>query len=262
MDYDLAVQIVNYNTKNYLIKCIRDVIDDLKNSALKYQILVLDNNSNDRLEDLYEIFGNIDLSVFHSEKNLGFGGGHNYLYGKTSALNILILNPDIELIEKETFKRLLSFFNGNSGISVLGPKVVTEGNHPLEHDHGELKGFKAWYKINLGDSYWRERFDSGDVAWVSGAFLLIRSSVFSEVNGFDENFFMYKEEEDLCFRIRKQGGKVYYYPDVKVFHHSEVSSAKSKFIEKSKEYFIEKNLRNKLSYRTLSVLRRFYRKVK
>jgi len=224
--------------------------------------LALDNNSNDRLEDLYEIFGNDELSVFHSGKNLGFGGGHNYLYTKTCAQNIFILNPDIEIIEKDTFKRMLAFLNGKSRISVLGPKVVTEGNLPLEHDHGELKGFKAWYKINLGDSYWAERFDTGEVAWVSGAFLLIRSDIFNNVNGFDENFFMYKEEEDLCFRIRKQGGKVYYFPDVRVFHHSEVSSAKSKFIEKSKEYFIEKNLKNKLSYRALSILRWFYRKAK
>jgi N-acetylglucosaminyl-diphospho-decaprenol L-rhamnosyltransferase len=260
MHYELSVQIVNYNTKNYLIKCIKDIISDLKFSGIIFHILVLDNNSKDDITDIPELFRGIDIAVFRSDANLGFGGGHNYLYNLTKSTYMLILNPDIELLEINTIKTLLDYLKKHPKVSVLGPKLISHDYRAVEYDHGELYGLKSWYRNNLGESYWHERFRAGEVAWVSGAFLMIRQEIFKKVEGFDEKYFMYKEEEDLCLRVRKIGHKVYYYPFVKALHYTEASSNKSDFIESSRNYYIKKNLRGKLCYKILVVIRKIYNK--
>ena len=103
---DLNIQIVNYKTKQYIKKCLADVFSDLRSSKLDYTINVLDNNSGDDLEDLKQEHNNKNINIFYSKTNLGFGGGHNLLSKKVEANFILILNPDLEFIEKNTIERL------------------------------------------------------------------------------------------------------------------------------------------------------------
>ncbi|MGA2667500.1 MAG: glycosyltransferase family 2 protein [Ignavibacteria bacterium] len=258
MYYDLTIQIINYNTRDYLIKCIKGLITDISFCSVSYQIIVLDNNSEDDLSDLKEIFIDSDLEVYRSEINLGFGGGHNFLMKKAKASLILILNPDIEFVDKFTVSTLLTFLNNHPYISILGPRLIYQDGKTIEFDHGELTGLKSWYRNSLGDSYWIDRKNIQEVAWVSGAFFFIRKEVFENVKGFDENFFLYKEEEDLCLRVREFGYKVYYYPLVKVLHHTEVVSKKSDYIEESKRYYIKKNLEKRFRYHLLSFLRKIY----
>jgi len=262
MYHELSIQIVNYNTKNYLIQCVKDVISDLQFSDISYKILIVDNNSKDDITDLLELYKGTDIAVFRSDVNLGFGGGHNYLFRLVQSPYVLILNPDIEIIEKNTIKTLLSFLKENPGISIIGPKLVSDNYQTIEYDHGELKGFKSWYKNNLGEVHWYDRNKTEKVAWVCGAFFLIRNEVYKKVNGFDQNFFLYKEEEDLCYRCRELGFHVYYFPFVKVLHHSEVSSKRSDHIEESKRYYIKKNLEHKLQYKLLSIIRKYYRMIR
>jgi GT2 family glycosyltransferase len=86
-----------------------------------------------------------------------------------------------------------------------------------------------------------ERLVLGEVAWVSGAALLMQRSTFNEIDGFDENFFLYKEEEDLCLRIRKKGHSVLYDPNVKILHFGSVVAFKDKYFAASLAYYREKN---------------------
>jgi GT2 family glycosyltransferase len=258
MKYDLVIQIVNYNTKGYLINCLNGLLQDLHNTGIIYKINVLDNNSEDDLSDLSAKFKDVNMSVYVSIKNIGFGAGHNLLSGKDDTYFILILNPDIEFLERGTIDRLLIFMRKHPEVSILGPRIVSHDNRTLVYDHGELRGIKAWYKNSLGESYWADSNKSGEVAWISGAFFLIRKETFELVRGFDERFFMYKEEEDLCLRARKLGHKVYYYPPIKIFHHSEVTSKKSDFIEQSKRYYIQKHLEGKFKFEVVCLLRYVY----
>lgn len=251
MRYDIAIQIVNYNTKKYLLECVETVIDDLDGTNLTYTILVLDNNSDDDLTELENRFRD-NVSFYYSDKNLGFGAGHNYLSDKASSKYILILNPDVKLIEPNSIERLLKSIQGD--VKVVGPKLLTEDGQPQAHDHGELNGLHARISASLGKSYWKNQEESTESMWVSGAFVIIEREVFDAEKGFDENFFLYKEEEDLCFRIREKNYKILYEPSIKVMHYGSVVASKSKFMKKSVEYYTKKHFSKKLRYPLLILL--------
>lgn len=239
---NIAIQIVNYNTKKYLINCINGVLNDLKNSNLSYEILVLDNASQDNLKDLEENYQSKKVKFFYTDKNKGFGAGHNLLAQKSKSDYILILNPDIKFIEKNTTERLLNGLRENTKYKVSGPKLITAEKQSQPWDHGEITGLWAWFMSKTGRSFWKERNNLTKSTWVAGTFFLIERNIFEKINGFDEKFFLYKEEEDLCLRIRKLGFDIIYNPKIKVLHYGSVVASKGKFMQKSNRYFIDKHL--------------------
>lgn len=230
----LAIQFVNYKTKQYLTQSLKDVLIDLGNQE-DYKIYILDNDSGEDLSDLRQE----RVSVKNSSKNVGFGAGHNLLAKEHSAEYILILNPDIRIIEPNTITRLMQSLQETPEAAVVGPKLTTKEDTLQEWDHGELDVNSGKYSPK---SYWEERSDKGEVAWVSGAVLLIKGDAFKFIGGFDESFFLYKEEEDLCLRLRKKGLKTYYNPRITVTHYGSVVTSKSNehFVE-SIEYYNKKH---------------------
>ena len=216
----VAVQIVNYRTRVYLERCLPTVVADLKRGALTYEINLLDNDSGERLDDLTEHFPN--CRAFAAPRNLGFGAGHNLLAGETTASYLWILNPDVELVSPDTVGRLLGLLTGSDAAKAAGPKLLTAAGAAQPYDHGRLEGLRAQIALRGGHSYWRQTDTRRKVAWVSGAALLIERAAFAAVGGFDENLFLYKEEEDLCLRLRAVGGEVIYEPGVCVRHHGSV----------------------------------------
>lgn len=240
MALDLTIQIVNYQTKKYLTDCLTSIFDDLADLGLSYEILVLDNNSGDDLADLQEKYPE-QVKFYLIEKNLGFGGGHNWLAQKGEGQFILILNPDIKFVAQGTTLALTKALKESSQVAVAGPKLINE--HGIQrYDHGELNGFLAKTSLAFGGSYWRERKGAALAAWVSGAVFLIKREAFEKVGGFDEKFFLYKEEEDLCWRLRQDGWKIIYDPTVAVFHYGSVVASKGEHFIDSEEYFIKKHL--------------------
>lgn len=250
MKYDLVIQLVNYNTKKYLVDCLNDVIKDLQNSKINYVISVLDNNSNDDLKDLEEIYKDKKVFFYYSKKNLGFGGGHNFLAKKYNAKYVLLLNTDLKFIESNSIKRLYDFLieNYQNNVKVVGPKLVMKNGKSQPFDHGEFKGIFGKITNWIGNTYWKNRDEILECSWVSGAVFMVEKNVFDEIGGFDENFFLYKEEEDLCLRLREKGYKVFYNPLVKVLHFGSVVAKKSKFMKNSHKYFIDKHFKNKKRY--------------
>ncbi|MBS1492491.1 MAG: glycosyltransferase family 2 protein [Bacteroidetes bacterium] len=254
----LLIQIVNYNTREYLLKCLESLQIDLENYNEEYRIFILDNASNDNLDDVEQKFRN--TKVFYSPKNLGFGGGHNYLFKMTESKYLLILNPDLLFFEPDTIKRLFNSMAENKA-DVIGPKLIGFDKKPQIGDHGESIGFIAAIKNNLGASHWINRENPDFVAWISGGFMLLDSKYFKKINGFDEKFFLFKEEEDLCLRMRNEGAKIFYDSSVKCLHHSSVVAKKSDHIYKSLDYYIQKHYADKILYKILNPLRIFYNKI-
>lgn len=254
---NIAIQIVNYNTKAYLEACLVDLLKDLKSCNLSYGVLVLDNNSSDDLSDLKRVYGDNKLvSFYSSDKNLGFGVGHNLLASKVGSQYLLILNPDIRFVQPKTVERLLGRLISERA-SVVGPKLVTPQGKAQRWDHGELSGWRAWIALNSGGSWWKDRLGVVKTAWVSGAFFLVEREIFNGVGGFDDRFFLYKEEEDLCLRIRKMGGKIIYDPTVEVLHYGSVVAGKEKYMEAAKDYFLGKHFKHRITYKLLKFLNRF-----
>jgi GT2 family glycosyltransferase len=246
----VSVQVVNYHTRRYLERCLQSVITDLKRSGVDYEINLLDNASGERLDDLAARFPN--CRTFVAERNLGFGGGHNLLASKTDAPYLLILNPDVELVAPDTASRLLDAITSSEGAGVVGPKLMTTIGTPQPYDHGRLHGLRAQIALKGGHAYWRQTDARQEVAWVSGAALLVERAAFVALGGFDENLFLYKEDEDLCLRLRASGRRVIYEPAVVVRHRSEVVADRPRAIPEAERYFIAKHCPNRGMQRALS----------
>lgn len=251
---DLQIQIVNYNTKDSLVRCLRSLEQDLLDSPLSYTVKVIDNNSADDLNDIPAQFPQLrGVTVMKHHENNGFGAGHNVLAAGSTARLLLILNPDTEVIEKQTIARLVASLDAHDA-QVVGPELLTKTGKVQVWDHGELHGLIAKLALSIGHSYWKVQKKDTEVAWVSGAVFLITRDWFERVHGFDEAFFLYKEEEDLCVRLREHGARIVYDPSIRMFHEGSVVASKSKHIKKSLAHFIEKHFKHKKRYPFIKLL--------
>jgi GT2 family glycosyltransferase len=247
----LAVQIVNYRTRTYLERCVTTVAPDVDASGLDYEINLLDNASGEPLDDLARRWPN--CSAYVSGANLGFGGGHNLLASRTEAAYLLILNPDVEFLFPDTARRLFEALLSRPGVRVAGPKLVGADGRAQRYDHGRLHGVRAQIALRGGHSYWRELSVRQQVAWVSGAALLVERAAFVRIRGFDENLFLYKEDEDLCLRLRGAGASVLYVPDVVVRHEGSVVADRHDELARASHYYFAKHFPNRRSQKAFAV---------
>jgi GT2 family glycosyltransferase len=235
----LAVQVVNYRTRQYLERCVETVVSDLEATRLGYEINLLDNASGEELTDLAARFAG--ARAISAQTNLGFGGGHNLLAGETAAPYLLILNPDVEVIGAGSVERLLGVVLAGDGVKVAGPKLVGLDGRAQPYDHGRLHGMRASIALNGGHSYWRATDTRQEVAWVSGAAMVVERAAFTALGGFDEKLFLYKEDEDLCLRVREAGGRVIYEPAVRVMHYESVVADRHGEMTRASDYFFAKH---------------------
>jgi GT2 family glycosyltransferase len=251
---DLAVQIVNYRTKAHLGPCLESLEGDLASIDAEFRIFVLDNASGDDLSDL--AVRHPAASFATAERNLGFGAAHNRLAESHDARAILLLNPDSEVAEPRTVARLLEALRAAPDVAAVGPRLVGADGGDQRWDHGELRGSRAKLARAAGHSYWRPRSEAADVAWVSGAAALLDRRHFDAVGGFDPEFFLYKEEEDLFLRIRQRGGRVRYEPSISVRHQGTVGNGRVEHLEASVARFREKHVRSRLGRVAFPVIHR------
>jgi N-acetylglucosaminyl-diphospho-decaprenol L-rhamnosyltransferase len=234
---DVAVQVVNYRTRRQLEACLDTVVPDV--AGLSARVLVLDNASGDDLSELAARHPSVAFET--AERNLGFGAGHNRLAERHDARALLLLNPDASFVEPDTVRRLLAVLD--EGAAAVGPQLVSAAGEVDVRDHGELRGFRARVAQAAGHSHYRRRAAPLDVAWVSGAACLIARSWFDRVGGFDPEFFLFKEEEDLFLRIRRAGGRVRYHPAVRVQHEGGVVASRDEYLAASVARFADKHVR-------------------
>lgn len=247
---ELAVQIVNYRTRRYLERCVETVVSDLRNGGLRYEINLLDNDSGEDLGDLAARVGN--CRAFSAPANLGFGGGHNLLAANTDAPQLLILNPDVEIVEPDSIQRLLALLRSDDRVTAVGPKLALPDGSPQPYDHGRLHGLRAQVALNGGHSYWRATRVRQAVAWVSGGAMMLDRAAFAALGGFDEQLFLYKEDEDLCLRLREAGGLVVYEPGVTLRHVGSVVTDRHREMAAATSYFFAKHYAESRSRRVFA----------
>ncbi len=199
-----------------------------------------------------------------NKENVGFGRANNQGIEIAKGKYILFLNSDT-IVKEKSLQNLIGFLNKNEKIGILGAKLILKdgsiqpwaiGYNPnilkalLEKPLGFLGKYFAhnkWFK-NLSYPFtlrfW-EHDKIKEIDWVTGAALLIRKSVLNKIGGFDPSFFLYFEDVDLCFRARKAGYKVLFYPEAEIIHFgggSITSSSKQKEIYyQSQKYFYKKH---------------------
>ena len=222
----LTVSIVNFNSGNYIINCL-DSLEKIKDEV-DLEIYVADNAStDDSLKKIKLKFPNCHF--ISNDKNLGFGKAHNLVLKQAKTEYILVLNPDTE-IKKGVLTYIINFLEENPDVGVASSKVLLDNG---QLDWASHRGFPTpmaaflYYVLGNDSLYHLTKNDlnkTHEVDAISGAFFLTRKPVLDKVGYFDEDFFMYGEDLDLCFRIKEAGFKVMYIPEVTIIHHKGVSS--------------------------------------
>tara|TARA_B100001769_G_C22049673_1_gene564248 strand:- start:153 stop:887 length:735 start_codon:yes stop_codon:yes gene_type:complete len=203
---------------------IKNILKDLSNENFFNKILIT-INIKENYDDLKE-FKNLPLQFIVNEKPKGFGENHNYAYSLCKCNYFIMINPDVEL-KKLKIKNLLNYFEIEN-VQLLTPTAIDENN--LIQDNARryptiLTPFLR--KIGLyNKKYYLDSNVYTSVDWISGMFMAIKSNMFENIGGFDENFYMYYEDVDLCRRIKNSGGKILRINTEEIFHVGQKSSHK------------------------------------
>ena len=232
---DLSIIIVNYKSFDKLKNCLSS-IEKSNIGSISLEAIVVENNSGDKLEALLDNYSFAKL--VKSEKNLGMGGGNNLGIKHSSGDYILISNPDI-VFEKNCILNLYNYLKNHENVALVGPKLLNP-DRSLQYSCARFPKIYlpllrrtaiGYFFRNYLDKYFlkNENYDKiKEVDWLLGAcFLVRREEMFFKDNKlFDERYFMYFEDVDLCRRIEKNSKKVVYLPTAIAIHDHLRSSAK------------------------------------
>lgn len=234
----LSIIIVNYKSRDKLLACLK-ALRSIVLAESDYEIIVVDNNSGDDLAGIENYPGSIQF--IQSSKNLGMGGGNNLGISAAQGEYILILNPDTILPSKAP-SLLLDYLEKHPQVGLVGPKLIyPDGTLQLSCSRFPVFFIPLLRRTFLGDYFKeiRDRFTMNDfdhnsispVDWLMGSCLMFKKDIklrdgqiFSP--RFDERYFMYFEDIDLCRQIWTKGLSVVYNPTISVIHDHERASAK------------------------------------
>lgn len=238
---DVSVIIVNYNVKEF----VQNLLHSLKKASksLTTEIIIIDNASDDgSVELIREEFHEVNLVA--SKTNLGFGKANNLGFQMASGKYLFILNPDT-LVQEDTLEKLVAFFERTPDAGIIGCKILNpDGTLQLNCRRGFPSPWTSFCKVSgLSSIFPKSRLfarynltylnedETSEVDALSGSCMLLRKDVYEKIGGFDEQFFMYGEDLDLCFRVQKAGYKVFYVPDTKIIHYKGESTKRSSLDE-------------------------------
>jgi GT2 family glycosyltransferase len=221
---DLLIVIVSYNCRAFLEKCLSALPEAC--AGLSWRTVVVDNASEDASADVAEAAG---VEVIRSGENLGFPRANNLALKDSDARYSLILNPDTEA-RPGSLRTLVDFMDSHSEAGACGPMLLNPDGS-LQPNGRTFPTLSREFLAILGvhnryPEYFR-RLEFGDVDLtrhrevesLTGACLLVRGEVMEQVGLLDERFFMFYEDVEWCYRIRKGGWKVFYVPESQVVHH-------------------------------------------
>lgn len=233
----LDIIIINYNSTDYLLGCLRSIYDSLQ--ELPAKVIVQDNHSEDGVDRVKVEFRQVILS--RNSYNMGFAKAINNALKQSDSPFIVLLNPDTYVMNG-FFDPIIHYMEKNPDVGILGPKI-------LNHD-GSVQGSARTFPTPLTGLFGRSSLISRffpnnpftranilttrsdgktpmEVDWVSGACMVVRRKALDDVGLLDERFFMYWEDADWCRRMWRKGGKVVYFPQASVVHYVGVSSDKA-----------------------------------
>ena len=238
----LSVIILNYNVRYFLEQCVLSVQEAL--SIIDGEIIVVDNNSSDASCQMMKTrFPNVKL--IENKTNSGFPKGNNIGVAEAKGEYICILNPDT-VVAEDTFEKILAFAEKQPDLGIVGCKLIDgTGNFLPESKRGIPTPWVAFTKITglyhffpknkLFNQYYAQDLnenETGKVAILVGAFMVMKRDLYSDLKGFDENCFMYSDDIDLSYRALLQGKSNYYFHETSVIHYKGESTVKDKMYMK------------------------------
>jgi N-acetylglucosaminyl-diphospho-decaprenol L-rhamnosyltransferase len=235
---DVSVCIVSWNVKDLLRNCL----NSLKQNAgdLRYETIVVDNLSSDGSAEMVRSeFPWVTL--VEPGANLGFGRANNLAFQHSTGRWVLLLNPDTIVLDR-AIEKLLKFADQRSEAAAVGGRTLKQDGKTLERSccwgsPGMWPLFCKAFGLHLifknsavfnreAMDYW-QRDSVREVGVITGCCLMIRRDVYERTGGFDDHFFMYAEETDLCWRMGREHGKLLFCPDAQIIHLVGESAKKS-----------------------------------
>jgi GT2 family glycosyltransferase len=223
---DLSIIIINYNTKKLTEQAVQSIFNCTP--AISFEIIIVDNSSDFLQEYVKQQDG---VSVYLHIENKGFGNACNMGTLKSSGRYVLFLNSDT-IMHKGTLEQCVAYLDKHATVGALGERtLLSDGTL----DHACKRGFPTlsasfYYFTKMDRKFptnkkigaYRQTFihetSVSEVDSVAGSFMMMPRKIFDETAGFDESFFMYGEDIDLCFRIKELGYKIIYYGKASITH--------------------------------------------
>jgi GT2 family glycosyltransferase len=253
--FDIAIILINYNSSEHSINCIRSIIEKTSKD-INYQIIITDNCS--EKEDYFKLklfceesgFSNLELHRNHI--NTGFGAGNMFGLQFANAKYLAFVNNDT-LFKNDCLSILKKALDYNQNIGIAGAQAYKEnGDFMISLDHfaspaREIIGRNFLEKINSKKYPKRKKKYTNplQVNFIPGSFMFVRTIDFYDVGGFDTNIFLFYEETDLCIRLAKKTKFAYLIPDAEFIHFHGASTEKSLAIKKELKisliYIIQKH---------------------
>jgi GT2 family glycosyltransferase len=253
MSKKLSIIIVNYNVTQLLRNCLNSI--QKYSDVIDQEVIVIDNRSTDSSwGDLIPEFPKVHFIA--SEINGGFAKANNKAVETATGEYLLILNPDTEL-EGSYLKEILDFADSKTNFGCLGVRMhdangdfLPESKRSVPDMMNSFEKLFTSFKKKSSRSYYRNDVDEYGVAEVeviTGAFFLVKKSVYEKVGGLDESYFMYGEDIDLCYTLLNNGYQNYYYGKASILHHKGESTVKDEvYLERfygAMQIFIDKYYR-------------------
>lgn len=216
----VSILIVNYKTEELVCECISSI--QTLTQFVSYEIIVIDNNSGDSLNGIRKEYP--EVQVIALPQNVGFGAANNIAYQASQGEVIFFLNPDTVLKNNAVYY-LYETFKSNPNIGICGANLYTF-DHKANVSFLPFPNFKSEVKQLLGlekelemDAYYNFSGQSKVIdGFISGADMMVRRDVLQKYGAFDPDFFMYYEDCELCFRIKKNGYEIMSVPAAKIVH--------------------------------------------
>ncbi len=234
---DLSCIIVNYQNNKSLKDCLDSIYQTIE--EIDFEVIIIDNSEKGPiLQSLKEIYPKVQ--IIYNPTNVGFSKANNQAAKIARGEFLFILNPDT-ILKEQAGNTMFRYIRSNMEIGALGPKVVNfDGSlqYSCRRYPNLWTGLFNRYSIfsrllpknRFTNRYLMLDFDHNEtlsVDWLSGCCLMIPKSVFEEVNGFDENYFLFNEDVDLCRMVHQTGKKVIYFPEAKIIHKVSTSNRKT-----------------------------------
>jgi GT2 family glycosyltransferase len=229
---DLSVTIVSWNTKDFLVRCLESVRQTVK--GMEAEVFVVDNGSTDGSGvAVRERFPEVGL--IENPMNLGFARANNQAMSRAAAKYLLLLNPDTR-VKEEAIKRLISFMEAHSEVGIAGGQLLNSdgskqnsiANFPSLATELLNKNLLRWLFPNRFPGKERNYSEPIEVDSVIGAGMMVRRETTEQVGLLDEEYFLFLEETDWCYRMKMGGWKIYYVPQAEIYHFQGRSAEREK----------------------------------
>ncbi|NCU41580.1 MAG: glycosyltransferase family 2 protein [Candidatus Moranbacteria bacterium] len=192
----VSIIVVNYKSASLMKQCILSFSKQLQKERIRYEWIVVNNSPSECLFDNKEL----RVCIINSSTNEGFARGCNKGAKRASGEILWFLNPDTEY-KKGSIYSTLSLFQKKKDIGIVGARLVDERKRVQRWIFGETLTFWTWLENKITPCKSTELKNIKEVGWVSGASFMIKKNTFFLLGGFDEKYFMYFEDMDLCLRL-------------------------------------------------------------